>query len=236
MCCPTTITPFKELEPVIELITADEKLSCSIRKLSDLRSALENGLVYFTLACTTENLIYQGKAMQLPKISPEKITQLIEKSKQDFTVGLTRARKFFYGACYYEETKEYALCMFMLQQATETIFRSVAIAFYGSEKRTHSIRSLKKFNHRLAPQLNEVFPGGSPDEERLLQLLEDAYLEARYNLQYEISKVDLDLVSSRVFRLLELAEAVFESKMQVTAVVISQTPEAGSQVLTRTSL
>ncbi len=126
---------------------------------------------------------------------------------------MCKARKFFEGAGYYRQVSEHALSMFMLQQATETTFRTTAIALYGSERRTHSIRSLKRFNHRLAPQLNEIFPGDAPDEERLLQLLEDAYLEARYNPHYHISEQDLHLVSSRVSRLLELAEAVFEERM-----------------------
>lgn len=222
--------PFKELEPIIEVITAgDDKICCTIRKLADLRHCLETGHIYFSMVCRAENLIYQKSSSVLPKIAPEKLTDLIARSRQDFSMGMGKAREFFHGASYYEQTKEYALSMFMLQQTVETTYRSMVISLLGNEKRTHSIRLLKKFNHRVAPQLNEIFPGGSQEEERLIQLLEDAYLEARYNLQYEINKVDLDLVSSRVFRLLELAEAVFESKMQVTAVAISQTSEAGSQ-------
>ncbi|WP_409012445.1 HEPN domain-containing protein [Dyadobacter sp. 50-39] len=99
--------------------------------------------------------------------------------------------------------------MFMLRQAAETTFRSTAVALYGSKRRTHSIRSLKRVNHRLATQLNDIFAGGSPDEERLLQLLEDAYLGARYNPDYQISEQEVRSISSRVLRLLELAEAVF---------------------------
>ncbi|WP_229220168.1 HEPN domain-containing protein [Dyadobacter beijingensis] len=138
---------------------------------------------------------------------------MIEKSKHAFATGVSKARKFFEGAQYYQQANEYALSMFMLQQAAETTFRNTAIALYGSERRTHSIRSLKRFNHRLAPQLNEIFPGGSPDEERLLQLLEDAYLGARYNPNYQVGEQDLHSISSRVFRLLELAEAVFEDRI-----------------------
>lgn len=207
--------PFKELEPVIELITAgDERIGCSIRKLSDLRQSLENGQVYFSLTCMTENLVYQRTAVTLPKMTPEKMTALVGKSKRDFQIGLTQARKFFYGARFYEETKESALCMFMLHQAVETVFRTISISLYGTEKRTHSIKSLKSYNRRLVPQLNEVFPGDTPQEERILQLLEDAYLESRYNLQYHVSSEDIGLISSRVSALLELAETVFEERMK----------------------
>jgi hypothetical protein len=61
--------------------------------------------------------------------------------------------------------------MFALHQAAETIFRTVAVSLYGHEKRTHFIKSLKRFNRRLAPQLNDMFPADTtPWEERLLIL------------------------------------------------------------------
>ncbi|SDH36246.1 HEPN domain-containing protein [Dyadobacter soli] len=206
--------PFKEYQPIVELFSAgDEKLCCSVHKLSDIHQALTSGQVYFSLACTTENLVYQRSATPLPKMLPETIRLLIEKSRHAFSAGMSKARKFFEGAQYYRQVCEHAISMFMLQQATETIFRTTAIALYGSERRTHSIRSLKRFNHRLAPQLNEIFPGGSPDEERLLELLEDAYLGARYNPDYQISEQEVHSISSRVLSLLELAEAVFEERM-----------------------
>jgi HEPN domain-containing protein len=206
--------PFKEHQPIVELFNAgDEKLCCSVHKLSDLHHALTAGQVYFSLACTTENLVYQRSVSPLPEVLPETLAQLIEKSRQGFVIGMNKARKFFEGAGYYQQLGEHALSMFMLQQAVETTFRTTAIALYGNERRTHSIRSLKKFNQRLTPQLNDIFPGGLPDEERLLQLLEDAYLQARYNLHYQVSEQDLHIISSRVFRLLELAEAVFEERL-----------------------
>jgi HEPN domain-containing protein len=204
----------KEHQPIVELFSAgDEKLCCSVHKLSEIHQALTSGQVYFSLACTPENLVYQRSITPLPKMLPEMLSQLIEKSRSAFRVGMSKARKFFEGAVYYQQANEYALSTFMLQQAAETTFRSTAIALYGSERRTHSVRSLKRFNHRLAPQLNEVFPGGSQDEERLLELLEDAYLGARYNPDYQIGEQEVHSISSRVLRLLELAEAVFEERM-----------------------
>ncbi|PSL21524.1 HEPN domain-containing protein [Dyadobacter jiangsuensis] len=206
--------PFKEHQSIIELFSmSDEKLCCSVHKLLDIYQALTSGEVYFSLACTTENLVYQRSAKPLPKMLPETLSQFIEKSKHAFTTGMSKARKFFDGAAYYYQVSEYVLSMFMLQQAAETTFRSTAIALYGSERRTHSIRSLKRFNHRLAPQLNDIFPGGSLDEERLLELLEDAYLGARYNPDYRTSEQEVHSISYRVLRLLESAEAVFEERM-----------------------
>jgi HEPN domain-containing protein len=208
------LRPFKDHQSIVELFSVgDERLCCSVHKLSDIHQALISGQVYFSLTCTSEHLVYQRSATPLPKVPQETLGGLIEKSTRNFVTGMRKARRFFEGAEYYRQISERALSMFMLQQAVETTFRSTAIALYGSERSTHSIRSLKRFNHRLAPELNEVFPGGTPSEERLLQLLEDAYLQARYNFQYEVSKGDIDLISSRVSGLLELAEEVFKERM-----------------------
>lgn len=69
------------------------------------------------------------------------------------------------------------MTMLMLQQATELTFRAVALSLYGVERRTHSTKSLKKLNRRLAPQFNGIIPADTEEEERLLKVLEDAYLK-----------------------------------------------------------
>ncbi|OJV16105.1 HEPN domain-containing protein [Dyadobacter sp. 50-39] len=204
----------KEHQPIVELFSAgDEKLCCSVHKLSDILQALTSGQVYFALACTAENLVYQRSATPLPKTPPETLSQLIEKSRHAFAAGISKARKFFEGAQYYQQVNEQALSMFMLQQAAETTFRSIAIALHGSERRTHSIRSLKRFNHRLAPQLNDVFPDNTAQEGQLLTLLEDAYVRARYDYSYQIENVDMETLFARVFCLLDLAELTFTERM-----------------------
>ncbi|WAC11235.1 HEPN domain-containing protein [Dyadobacter pollutisoli] len=214
--------PFKEYQPIVELSSVgDEKLCCSVHKLSNIHHALISGQVYFLLACTNNNLVYQRSVSPLPKVLPETLGQLMKQSRQAFTTGKDKARKFFEGAEYYRQKGELALSMFMLQQTSETTFRTIALSLYGREKRTHSIRSLKRFNHRLAPQLNDIFPGGSPDEERLLQLIEDAYSGGRYNFQYEISVPDYEEMFFRVSRLQELAVFAFEERMRVILISMS---------------
>ncbi len=61
--------------------------------------------------------------------------QVLHKSKQEFEAGLAKAKNFYDGARYYGETREPSLAMFMLQQAAELTFRTIAISLYGIEKR-----------------------------------------------------------------------------------------------------
>ncbi len=143
--------------------------------------------------------------------------QVLQKSKQEFKSGLDKAEKCYQGAHHYRQIQAPALAMFALHQTVEMIFRTAAISLYGHEKRTHSIRSLKRFNRNLAPQLNDVFPADTQEEERLLKLLEDAYLDARYNTKYKVDHSDISTISDRVVLLLELATGLFHSNSQIAA-------------------
>lgn len=208
--------PFKDLEPTIEMITAGEdNVYCSLHKFSGLHQSLEAGHVYFSRVCIPENVVYQRTFTKLPVAPAEKMLQVLKKSKEEFTIGLDKAEKCYQGARHYQQIQAPALAMFALHQAVEMVFRTVAISLYGHEKKTHSIKTLKRYNRRLAPQLNDVFPADTPKEERLLMILEDAYLNGRYNMKYEVDHSDVDTIFNRVAHLLKLALDVFHGNSQM---------------------
>lgn len=205
--------PFQELEPVVELITSKEgRLSCSLHKSSAIQQALNDGHIYYSLVCVKENLIYQNTTAKIPDLSAEKYAAVVAKARQEFEAGMAKAHSFYAGAEKYVESGNSAMAMFMLQQATELAFRAVALSLYGIERRTHSIKSLKKLNRRLAPELNDIFPADTEEEERLLKVLDDAYLDGRYSTGYTVSDNDLSTLLTRVGQLLERANEALSSR------------------------
>ncbi|WP_202405920.1 HEPN domain-containing protein [Hufsiella ginkgonis] len=210
--CPS----FEELEAVAEFCTVKgEKISCSLHKSSALTQALSNGHVYLSLVCTKANLIYQDSTAKLPVLPIGLFGAIVAKATHEFNLGIDKATSFYAGARFHREANDSAMAMFMLQQATESTFRTIAIALYGMERKTHSLRSLKKLNRKLAPQLNEIFPADTEQEERLLKLLEDAYLDARYLADYKIGGDDIQVLMDRVQQVLSTARNVFDERMKV---------------------
>ena len=102
----------------------------------------------------------------------------------------------------------------MLQQATEMIFRGLLLALNGYDKKTHELRSLKKHLRRCAPGLLEIFPDNTPEEQRLLTLLDDAYLGARYQLNFTVNPDDAARLQERVASLLETAPTIKDRVLQ----------------------
>ncbi|HTN19700.1 MAG TPA: hypothetical protein VL125_04460 [Pelobium sp.] len=71
---------------------------------------------------------------------------------------------------------------------------------------------------RLTPTLNAVFNLDIPEDKRLFDLLEDAYLHARYEPGFKVSLSDFELLYQKVQQILTEAEAVLTHYQSVLAI------------------
>jgi hypothetical protein len=62
-------------------------------------------------------------------------------------------------------------------------------------------------------EFGKVFPQASPEERQRFELLKKAYVDARYNMDYNISKEDLDYLSERVQLLRKVTEEICREKI-----------------------
>ncbi len=108
-----------------------------------------------------------------------------------------------------------ALATFMLQQSVELCLRSLILAYTGMECKTHSVSVLKKHIARYAPELLSYLPGGSDEEERLLYILERAYLDGRYDDGFEVHPQHLGILATRSGLLLGASLLSFEDMMRL---------------------
>ncbi|WP_258102370.1 HEPN domain-containing protein [Marinoscillum pacificum] len=204
-----------ELEPIIDLITVSDRFfSCSLHTSSHIIDKLKSGHIYFSFVCIPQNLIYgslpgRGDA-EGRGVLPETLSQVIAETQKTFDTGHQKAQAFHTSAL---NQSERSLGLFMLQQAAELIFRTVALVLYGCEKKTHSFKALKQITRRVAPALNEVLPANTSEEKRLLQLLEDAYINGRYANDFEVSEADFQTLNQRVEKLLSLSREIVNDRI-----------------------
>lgn len=210
--------PFAEYQTVLEAFTMGyESMYFSIHKTAELNRQLAEGHLLYSLLCIEANLVYDNGKSPLYKPPISFTTTTLEKASNDFNAGMRRAISFLVGANEYFNTEDYVICAFMGQQAIELTFRAIILALSGYDARVHSITALKKQCRRVAPFLNQLLPGDTPQEERLLALLEKAYLNGRYADNFEIDVPDLKLLLERVETIQATARKIFEQKITVFA-------------------
>jgi HEPN domain-containing protein len=209
------MTPHTELTPLLEMpYLKDTHVSCSLHSEGTVLAGLRSGHIFYSLHCVPGNLVYDDKRSVFPETSPEIIEQLKLQLRETFINDFGKAVDFYESAVLLRQKQHSSITAFMLHQAAEMAYRSILKNLNGYDKRTHEIRILKKFNRPCTSQLEGIFPANNNQEKRLLELLDNAYLDTRYGTNYIISEEELSLLFERIRLLHETAQKIFEEVMQ----------------------
>ena len=102
---------------------------------------------------------------------------------------------------------------FFLHQATESFYNAILLVFTGYKKKEHDILKLGKKARSHNLELFKIFPVDTPERKECLDLLKDAYIKARYDKHYKISKEQLLYLIERVEELKKITEKICLEKL-----------------------
>jgi predicted nucleotidyltransferase/HEPN domain-containing protein len=134
-------------------------------------------------------------------------------AQRDFDNWFVSANEFYLGFTDFYNRESYKTSAFMLHQATERYFGAIQLVFTGYKPKTHDIEALGYLAKAVNMEFGKVFPQASVQERQRFSLLKKAYVDARYNMDYKISKEDLVYLSERVQMLRDLTEQICKQKI-----------------------
>lgn len=208
--------PFTEIEPVLDMAyLKDQRVSGSLHSEGAIIDGLRNGHVFYTMYCTPENLVYDDNMVAFPIIASDAVQKLKAQVQVKFNGWLKKAVSFYEVAVFLRKDQSVQITAFMLHQAVELIYRGILQSLNGYDKKTHEILILRKCIRRCTPQLNNVFPDDTAEGKLLIDILDKAYIGARYDEQYSIQENDLTILFEKVKLLLETAKEIVETKLSV---------------------
>jgi predicted nucleotidyltransferase/HEPN domain-containing protein len=100
---------------------------------------------------------------------------------------------------------------FQLHQATEHYYKCAILVVTAYWPREHNIKYLGKLCAGIDSSYRDIFPQRPRAEKRRLELLKDAYVKARYSLEWTISREDLEVLAQRIAVVRERTQAVCEA-------------------------
>lgn len=109
-----------------------------------------------------------------------------------------------------EQNKEAA---FLLHQVCEKFYNCILMVFTNYRPKNHRIKDLNGMVKRFSMELATVFPQNTECEKECFDLLCRAYIEARYNKDYKISREQLAYLISRTEILKEITERLCKEKI-----------------------
>lgn len=110
-----------------------------------------------------------------------------------------------------------ALAAFDLHQATESYYKTVLLVFTAYLPKSHKLEALGKKCGDLHPAFRGIFPAAEADDRRRFELLEAAYVEARYSLTFAISREDLEALAGHVRELATRTEQACRERIAALA-------------------
>ncbi|MEO5930975.1 MAG: HEPN domain-containing protein [Candidatus Kapaibacterium sp.] len=145
------------------------------------------------------------------ELSPE---QRLERAVEEFTYWFTSANSFLIDFQPPFDRKDYPKAAFELHQSVERFYSAVLLVFTNYKPKLHDIEKLDQLAAGQAPELVPVFPRGTLEEERHFDLLRRAYIEARYDKAYSITKEELEWLAERARMLKMITEQVCQERIE----------------------
>ncbi|RFA27315.1 hypothetical protein CAI21_14860 [Alkalilimnicola ehrlichii] len=185
-----------------------------VHRLSHVNQSLREGR-YFFLDIKREGRVLLGSnigPLTEPKDLPVKDRLRIAREYFDNWYG--SGKKFFRGYEFYVTEGDFRHASFLLNQATESAYKCIHLVHTLYCPNEHLLDYLALSARKYGPVFEEIFPRTTQLERDMFQLLDNAYIAARYHLDFNVTQEDLDYLAPKVQRLLDVTKALCEQELE----------------------
>ncbi|WP_418991757.1 HEPN domain-containing protein [Alistipes sp.] len=164
---------------------------------------------YFETEIKREGIIlYDSGEYKLERRRKLNFQEIKERAQGYYDAKFGRALSFLRSERHDVDDNDILMASFHLHQATENLLRVIPLVFILYGHKSHKLSDLMKACKPHTEEIYKVFPRDTDEEERLFKLLERAYVESRYNPDFEITKEDIDALLPKVEHLRRIVERV----------------------------
>lgn len=105
--------------------------------------------------------------------------------------------------------------IFNLNQSAEKLYGGLLLVYTGYKPKTHKLKVYRKYSKHIDENLNQIFkyPLNDSEEYRLFDVLNKAYLDARYQDDYFIDPEDLKKLILKVEKLESIVITLCEQRI-----------------------
>jgi HEPN domain-containing protein len=184
-------------------------------KINEVYKHLRAGHIFYSAVCTDSLLVYDNKRLPLPEKANFDIATIKVKARNLFNDAFHNAKSYLDGAEYFATSNQYKQAAFLLHQATEHALRALLSSLTAMNSYGHNLKSLIRHICFCAHDLDTIFPKNTDKEKELFNLLNAAYVDARYSPNYEISQEQVMDLLERINNLLSHTEQSFEERLKM---------------------
>lgn len=135
-------------------------------------------------------MLYDSGKHKLARQRKLNFDEIQKQAQEYFDDKFKNATTFLKYAIIAEKETDYKESSFFLHQAYENYYYAIRLV-YTLKSNQHNLTKLTVSVKSYSKELAEVFPRNTGEEKRLFNLIKAAYVEARYNPDFVVTKVEL---------------------------------------------
>ena len=174
--------------------------------IEKLNSDLSEGRYFYTGLKKDGIMLYDSGNYKLERARKLDFEEIRQQAQEYFDEKFKEADEFLVDATNTYNRKNYKRASFYLHQTCENYFYALRLVHTLKNSKQHNLSKLLGSTRKYSEELRKIFPRNTKEEKRLFELLRLAYVEARYNPKFVVTKEDIDTLLSRVERLRKVVE------------------------------
>lgn len=194
-----------EIQTPVQFILDDIKI---------LNRQLEEGRYFYTQLKQEGIVLYDSGKFKLARRRKLNYKEVQQQAREYFEDKFSRANSFLRSAKHDYDDKDFRMASFHLHQSSENYYYAIRLAFTLRSTKQHNLSKLSTAVRRYSKDLAQVFPRDTEEEKRLFELLKAAYIEARYNSNFLVTKEDIEALIPKVELLKDITKRICEQKIE----------------------
>lgn len=202
-----------KLEKKVKTLSGQTNVSLIHHGIGFVNHAIEQNQYFFVDILKEGVMLFDSGKFKLSepkKLNPE---ERQKKAKEYFEAWYKNSNTFLRTFEFNFSEGDFVVASFQLHQATERYYTTILLVFTDYKPKIHDIEKLGKQVEKINSAFGTVFPKNTPEQKRLFELLQKAYIDARYNINYKIEKEELEYLADRVKLLRDLTELVCNERI-----------------------
>jgi uncharacterized protein len=188
-----------------QIIPYDSEISIILESIEEINKQLEKGRYFYTDIKKEGIVLYDSGEYVLSEAKDLPWSEVKEIAKEYYEYWFDKGQSFL--DCKSSLEKGYLnKCAFELHQATESFYSAILLVFSNYKPKLHDIKKLGNRARNYNIELLQVFPIATPEQKECFTLLQKAYVDARYNKDYKITKEQLLYLIDRVEKLKQITK------------------------------
>ena len=185
--------------------------------IDDLNKAIDKNRYFYTDIKREGIMLYNSGRYKLARRPKQNYREIKELAEEYYNERFERGNEFLLGAIFYNEQGLHKMASFNLHQACENYYNSIILTFTLYSPKEHSLIKLSARAKTHSLESSKAFPRNTEEEKRLFDLLQDAYVQARYSLHFRITQEDIEALIPKVELLRDIARQCCEERIKVYA-------------------